>query len=123
MVEIYTVIGFLVGIFFISFSLFKLKKQTISQDVFALWTIIGIIIIITSSIPNGIFIIQELIGTEFVLSAVFGIPLVILTILIFFLHVKVDCLNRNIVKLVAQLGVKEFFESSEKKEKGSDSKK
>ncbi len=122
MVEVYTVIGFLVGIFFISFSLIKLKKQTTSQDVFALWTIIGIIIIITSSVPNGIFIIQELVGTEFVLSAVFGVPLVILTILVFFLHVKVDSLNTNIVKLVAQLGVKEFFESSEKKEKGNDSK-
>jgi len=122
MVEIYTIIGVFIGAIFISISLLKLKRQSISQETFTLWMIIGILLIIISSVPDGIFYIQSLLGTEFVLSAVFGIPIVILTLLVFFLHLKVDNLNGNIIKLVAQLGIKEFFESFEPEKKEDDSK-
>jgi len=116
MVEVYSVIGFMVGVLFISISLLRLKKQNITQGVFTLWIIIGTTLIIIASFPLAIFTIQRLIGTQFVLSAVFGIPIVILTILVFHLHLKVDALNKDIVKLISKLAVKEYFQPSDKKE-------
>lgn len=116
MVEVYSIIGFVVGILFILVPLFRLKKQNITQGVFVLWIIIGTALIIVASVPLTIFTIQKLVGTQFVLSAVFGIPITILTILVFYLHLKVDSLNKDLVKLISKLAVKEYFEPADKKE-------
>ena len=116
MVEIYSVIGIIVGLFLISISLIKLKNQTISQGTFTLWILVGIVLIIVSSVPVLIFEIQNILGTEFTLSAVLGIAISFLIIVVFYLHQKVDSLNQQITKLIAELGAKKFQESLKSKD-------
>ena len=117
MVEVFSITGFLLGVFFISISLIRLKKQSISQSTFVIWTIVGIIIAIISLVPSAIFAIQTFLGTDFILSAVFGIAFIFLAGLVFYLHQKVDMTNQRITKLLAELGTYEFYKSSNNKGK------
>jgi len=118
MVEPFSIVGIIFGLFIAAISLYKLKKQTIVQSTFTLWFIIGIIIFIISIfIPSSIFFIQDILQTEFILSAVFGIAFIFLAGLAFYLHQKVDTLNEKVIKLAAEFTTKKFFESSNNKDK------
>lgn len=111
MVEVYSVLGFIMGVIIVSLSLTRLRKQSISQGTFALWMIVGIVLIVLSIVPMLIFAIQNALGTQFTLSAIFGISFVFLIIVVFYLHQKVDMLNQRITKLVSELGAKKFLNS------------
>ena len=116
MVDIFSIIGFLLGVFFISISIIRLKKQNITQSTFVIWTFVGIIIAIISLVPSAIFAIQTFLGTDFILSAVFGTAFIFLAGLVFYLHQKVDMINQRITKLLAELGTYEFYKSSHKRD-------
>ncbi len=118
MLEIYSVIGFIVGAILIFLSLTRLRKQAISQGTFALWIIVGTILVIVSAIPTAIYVIQNTLGTQFTLSAIFGISFIFLIIVVFYLHQKVDMLNQRIIKLIAELATNRFYksEAQDKKE-------
>lgn len=116
MVDLFSILGFLVGVFFISISLIRLKKQSIAQSTFVIWVFVGIVIAIIALIPSAIFSIQAILGTEFILSAVFGIAFLFLAGLVFYLHQKVDMTNQRITKLLAELGTYEFYKSSSNKD-------
>jgi len=116
MVDYYTVIGITLGIFLVAVSLKKLKNQTISQNTFTLWFIIGILIIIGSTIPSVIFILQDILATELTISAIFGMFIVFLIIMVFLLHQKIDTMNERIVNLAARIAVKRFYKSNEEDE-------
>ena len=111
MVEVFSLVGLSIGLFLMAVSLLKLKSQTISQGVFTLWIIVGVSFTLISVVPFAIFTIQDFLGTEFTLSAVFGIAISFLIIVVFFLHQKVDMLNQRVTKLVAELGAKNFSNS------------
>lgn len=109
MVEVYSVIGFIVGAIIVFLSLTRLRKQSISQGTFALWIIVGTTLIVLSAIPILIYTIQKALGTQFTLSAIFGISFIFLTIVVFYLHQKVDMLNQRIVKLISELATNRFY--------------
>jgi len=111
MVEVYSVVGFIIGVIIVFLSLTRLRKQSISQGTFALWIIVGTVLIVLSTIPMLIYAIQNALGTQFTLSAIFGISFVFLITVVFYLHQKVDMLNQRITKLVAELGAKKFLDS------------
>lgn len=116
MVEIYSVVGFIVGIVIIFLSLTRLRKQSISQGTFVLWIIVGTVLIVMSLAPLAIFTLQKILGTQFTLSAIFGISFIFLITVVFYLHQKVDTLNQRITKLVAELAAKKFLDSHNNEE-------
>lgn len=118
MTEIYSVVGFILGVIIIFLSLTRLRKQSISQGTFALWMIVGTTMLVVSTVPMLIYAVQKVLGTQFTLSAVFGISFVFLVIVVFYLHQKVDMLNQRITKLIAEVGAKKFLDSYNEK-KGS----
>ncbi len=109
MVEVYSAIGFITGAIIVFLSLTRLRKQSISQGTFALWIIVGTVLIILSTVPILIFAIQKALGTQFTLSAIFGISFVFLITVVFYLHQKVDMLNQRIVKLISELATNKFY--------------
>jgi len=114
MVEVYSIVGTILGIFIISNSLLRLRKQKISQGTFTLWIIVGVVITLVAVIPTLIFSIQAFLNTEFTLSAVLGLSIVFLVLLVFYLHQKVDMLNQKIMKLIAELASNQFYKSYKK---------
>jgi len=76
MVEAYSIAALATGLILISISLYKLKKQTISQGTFVVWMLGGLLSIGIASTPLGFSTIQELLGTELSISAVFGVTII-----------------------------------------------
>lgn len=117
MVEVYSVLGFIIGAIIVFLSLTRLRKQSISQGTFALWIIVGTTLIVLSTVPMLIFAIQKALGTQFTLSAIFGISFVFLITVVFYLHQKVDMLNQRITKLIAELATNKFYKQDSKENK------
>ena len=120
MVEIYSVIGLLVGLFFIGVTLLKLKNQTISQSTFVIWILIGIGVIAISTIPLVMNAITAIVGTDFSVSAILGTSTLLLLLLVFYLHEKIDFVNQRITKLVSEMAANRFYQESKKKDPNSD---
>lgn len=121
MVEVYSIVGFIVGAIIAFLSLTKLRKQSISQGTFALWIIVSTVLIILSIVPIFIFAIQNVLGTQFTLSAIFGISFVFLIMVVFYLHQKVDMLNQRIVKLISELATNKFYKPDSKENRDDSS--
>ena len=114
MVEIYSVIGLLVGLFFIGVTLLKLKKQTVNQSTFVIWILIGIGVIAISTIPFVVSTITTIVGTDFSVSAILGTSTLLLLLLVFYLHQKIDFVNQRITKLVSEMASNRFYQGSKK---------
>ena len=108
MAENYLVLLLIVGIFFISISLIQLKRQRINQSSFVIWALVGIISIIFAVVPFAIQLFQDLLGTQFSVSALLGSSTLFLTILLFYLHQKIDHTNNKITRLVIELGLEKY---------------
>ena len=109
MVETYLVALLVVGVFFLSISIIQLKKQKIKQNTFVIWSIIGITLIVIALIPVSITIFQEFLGTQFSVSAVLGTGVLFLSIIVFYLHQRVDNTNERITRLTIELARNKFY--------------
>lgn len=116
MVESYSIAILITGIFLIGVSSYKLKKQTISQGTFTIWFIAGVAAIIIAIVPPALSTIQQILGTELSISTLFGISVIPLILLVFYLHQKVDFLNQRITKLIAELAANRFYKPKEKED-------
>jgi len=116
MVEVYSIVALVTGLFLITISLYRLKKQEIAQGTFVFWMIAGIIAVVIGSIPAGLSAIQQFLGTEFSISALFGITVIPLIILVYYLHQKIDLLNQRVSKLVAELAANRFYKPAGKED-------
>lgn len=114
MVEIYSILGIGFGLFFILISLVKLKHQSISQNTFVIWVLIGITVLIFGILPVTLETIQNILGTELSISAVVVVAFAILFGLVFYLHQKVDFLNQQIIKLIAEMAANKFYKDPRK---------
>ena len=114
MVEIYSIASILFGLFFISISLVKLKHQTISQNTFVIWALIGTVGLIFGIAPITLETIQNILGTQLSISAIAVVSFAILFVLVFYLHQKVDFLNQQIIKLIAEMAANKFYNEPKK---------
>jgi len=113
MVEIYSIASIVFGLFFIAISFVKLKHQTISQNTFVIWILIGVSVLIFGIMPITIETIQNILGTQLSISAVVVTSFAILFLLVFYLHQKVDFLNQQIIKLIAEMAANKFYNNPE----------
>jgi len=116
MVETYLLTALTIGIFFISISIIQLKRQKMGQGTFVIWSLIGFSAIIIGVVPSSVSLFQDLLGTQLSVSALLGIGVIFLFILVFYFHQKIDFLNQRITKLVSELAANRFYKSKEKED-------
>jgi len=114
LVEIYSIAAIVFGIFFIFISLLKLKNQTISQNTFAVWALIGMAGLVFGVLPITLEIIQNILGTQLSISTVALVSFAVLFGIVFYLHQKVDLLNQRITKLVSEMAANRFYKDPPK---------
>lgn len=114
MVEVYSIVAVIFGLIFISISLVKLKHQTISQNTFVIWAIIGFVGLAMGVFPVILEIIQNILGTQLSISTVVIVSFAVLFGIVFYLHQKVDLLNQRITKLISEMAANRFYKDPQK---------
>lgn len=103
---IYQLLGVIIGFFGIIISLFRFKERKTSLGMLFFWTIIWLIIIIVSLVPEFTSILANMLQIGRGLDLILILGLIGCYYLIFKIYTMIENLENEITKLVREIAIK-----------------
>lgn len=114
MLERYSIIGLTFGLALLLINLILLRRRKIPGRIFAVWFIVGFSVCVVSVAPSVIYLITNLFGAEYSISAIVALGFSFFLFLFFYLHYKISELHTLLMKLTMQISVDNYRKSNER---------
>jgi hypothetical protein len=103
-------LGVLVALILIFADFYLLRKRRIKGRTFVLWFVTGFILALFSAVPPFVLLVQMLVGTEVVISAVVVVGFLFFLLVFFYLDYRISELRSHLMKLAMEVSVAKFGE-------------